>query len=146
VQDQQYQNIAQARLQGAELEAAYDWGRGFITVAGTIIEGENETTGDPLNSVYPNRLSATLGFRLLDDKLTLGTRLTFVDDSESEVTNPTKGYGLVDLFASYRYDENISGDVTIQNVLDRQYIQYQNSQASPGLTAKFGLTVKFASR
>jgi hemoglobin/transferrin/lactoferrin receptor protein len=146
VQDQQYQNIAQARLQGAELEAAYDWGRGFITVAGAIIDGENEATGDPLNSVYPDRLSATLGFRLLDDKLTLGTRLTFVADSESEVTNPTKGYGLVDLFASYRYDENISGDVTIQNAFDRQYVQYQNSQASPGLTAKFGLTVKFASR
>ncbi len=146
VQDMQYQNIAKARLQGAEIEAAYDWGRGFVTVAGTIIEGENETTGDPLNSVTPNRLSTTLGFRLLDDKLTLGTRLTFVDDSEKNVTNPTKGYGLVDLFASYRYDENISGDITIQNVFDRQYIQYQNSQASPGLTAKFGLTVKFASR
>ena len=72
--------IARASLQGAELEAAYDWGRGFITVAGAIIDGENETTGDPLNSVYPNRLSATLGFRLLDDKLTLGTRLTVVDD------------------------------------------------------------------
>lgn len=146
VQDQQYRNIASASLQGAELEAAYDWGRGFVTVAGTIIDGENDITGDPLNSVTPNRLSTTFGLRLLDDKLTVGTRLTFVDDSKITVTNPTKGYGLVDLFASYRYDENISGDITIQNVFDRQYIQYQNSQASPGLTAKFGLTVKFASR
>ncbi|MGO4526606.1 TonB-dependent hemoglobin/transferrin/lactoferrin family receptor [Microvirga sp. 2MCAF35] len=146
IQDQQYQNIARASLQGAELEAAYDWGKGFVTVAGTIIEGENETTGGPLNSVYPDRLSTTVGFRLLDDKLTLGSRLTFVADSETKVANPTKGYGLVDLFASYRYDENISGDITIQNVFDRQYVQYQNSQASPGLTAKFSLNVKFASR
>jgi hemoglobin/transferrin/lactoferrin receptor protein len=146
IQDQQYQNVAKARLQGAELEAAYDWGQGFIAVAGTVIDGENEVTGDPLNSVTPNRLSTTFGFRLLDDKLTLGTRLTVVDSSERNVTNPTKGYGLVDLFASYRYDENISGDIVVQNVFDRQYIQYQNGQASPGLTAKFGLTVKFASR
>jgi len=146
IQDQQYQNIARARLEGAELEAAYDWGGGFVTVAGTIIDGENDITGDPLNSVVPNRMSTTLGFRLLDDKLTVGTRLTIVDDSKRSVTNPTAGYGLVDLFASYRYDENISGDVTIQNLFDRRYTQYLNSEPSPGLTAKFGLTVKFASR
>jgi len=146
IQDQQYQNIARARLQGAELEAAYDWGGGFVTVAGTIIDGKNDITGDPLNSVVPNRVSTTLGFRLLDSKLTVGTRLTLVDGSKESVTNPTAGYGLVDLFASYRYDENISGDVTIQNLFDRQYTQYLNSEPSPGLTAKFGLTVKFASR
>jgi hemoglobin/transferrin/lactoferrin receptor protein len=146
IRDQQYQNIARATLRGAELEAAYDWGRGFVTVAGTLIDGENDLTGDPLNSVVPNRISTTLGFRLLDDKLTVGTRLTLVDDSRKTVMNPTSGYGLVDLFASYRYDENLSGDVTVQNVFDRQYTQYLNSEPSPGLTAKFGLTVKFASR
>ncbi|MBB4038811.1 hemoglobin/transferrin/lactoferrin receptor protein [Microvirga flocculans] len=146
IQDQQYRNIARAELQGAEIEAAYDWGGGFVTVAGTVIEGRNDITGDPLNSVVPNRISTTLGLRLLDDKLTVGTRLTLVDDSKKNVANPTGGYGLVDLFASYRYDENISGDITIQNLFDRQYTQYLNSEPSPGLTAKFGLTVKFASR
>lgn len=146
IQDQQYQNIAKARLQGAELEAAYDWGGGFVTVAGTIVDGRNKVTDDPLNSVAPNRISTTIGFRLFDEKLTLGTRLTFVDDTKRNVTNPEKGYGLIDLFASYRYSENVSGDISIQNVFDRQYTQYQNSNASPGLTAKFGLTVKFASR
>jgi len=146
IQDQQYQNIARARLQGAELEAAYDWGGGFVSVAGTLIDGKNTVTGDPLNTVLPNRVSTTIGFRLFDEKLTVGTRLTFVDDTKWNVSNPEKGYGLVDLFASYRYDENISGDISIQNVFDRQYTQYRNSNASPGLTAKFGLTVKFASR
>jgi hemoglobin/transferrin/lactoferrin receptor protein len=146
IQDQQYQNIARARLQGAELEAAYDWGGGFVSLAGTITNGKNEITGGPLNSVLPNRISTTIGFRLFDEKLTVGTRLTFVDDTTLNVTNPTKGYGLVDLFASYRYDENISGDISIQNLFDRQYTQYLNSNANPGITAKFGLTVKFASR
>ncbi|QFU14874.1 TonB-dependent hemoglobin/transferrin/lactoferrin family receptor [Microvirga thermotolerans] len=146
IQDQQYRNIASARLQGAELEAAYDWGGGFVSVAGTIVSGRNEETGGPLNTVLPNRVSTTVGFRLLDEKLTVGTRLTFVDDTRRTVTNPEKGYGLVDLFASYRHSENVSGDLSIQNLFDRQYTQYRNSSPSPGLTAKFGLTVKFASR
>jgi hemoglobin/transferrin/lactoferrin receptor protein len=136
----------QRAVAGAELEAAYDWGGGFVTIAGTIIDGKNEITGDPLNSVIPNRLSTTFGLRLFEDKLTVGTRLTFVDDSRKNVTSPTAGYGLVDVFASYRHDENISGDLSVQNLFDRQYTQYLNSEASPGLTAKFGLTVKFASR
>jgi hemoglobin/transferrin/lactoferrin receptor protein len=54
IRDQQYQNIARATLRGAELEAAYDWGGGFVTVACTLIDGENHITGDPLNSVFPN--------------------------------------------------------------------------------------------
>lgn len=144
--DQQYQNIAKARLTGVEVEAAYDWGGGFISVAGTHINGKNKQTNGPLNSVMPDQVSTTLGLRFLDDKLTIGTRLTFVDDSKKNVTNPTKGYGLVDLFASYQYSDRIRGDIIIKNVFDRQYTQYLNSDASPGLTAKFGLTVKFAAK
>src|SRR5690606_11939366 len=36
---QQYQNVAKARLTGVELEAAYDWGGGFISLAATHITG-----------------------------------------------------------------------------------------------------------
>jgi len=144
--DQQYQNVAKARLTGVELEAAYDWGGGFISLAATHITGKNKQTNMPLNSVMPDQVSTTLGLRFLDDKLTVGTRLTFVDDSKETVSNPTKGYGLVDLFASYQYSDRIRGDVIVKNVFDRQYTQYLNSEPSPGLTAKFALTVKFAAK
>ncbi|CAH1672454.1 TonB-dependent hemoglobin/transferrin/lactoferrin family receptor [Chelatococcus asaccharovorans] len=142
----QYVNIAQAKITGVEVEAAYDWKWGFMTVAGTVLNGKNEVTGGPLNTVSPNRVSSTLGFRFLDDKLTVGGRLTLVDSTKKTVTNPEAGYGLVDLFASYQYNDDIRGDVVIQNLFDRQYTQYLNSEASAGLTAKFALTVRFASK
>ncbi|CAH1659138.1 TonB-dependent hemin, ferrichrome receptor [Hyphomicrobiales bacterium] len=142
----QYVNVARAKITGLEVEAAYDWKWGFMTVAGTVLNGKNEITGGPLNSVSPDRVSSTLGFRFFDDKLTVGTRLTLVDKTKKNVTNPEGGYGLVDLFASYQYNEDIRGDVVIQNLFDRQYTQYLNTEASPGLTAKFALTVRFASK
>ena len=64
-----YANIDEARLQGLEVEAAYDPGWGFFGLGGTLNEGENKETGDPLNSVYPDRLTATAGFRALSDRL-----------------------------------------------------------------------------
>jgi hemoglobin/transferrin/lactoferrin receptor protein len=142
----QYVNIAKAKIQGVEVEAAYDWRWGFATVAGTLIDGKNDITGGPLNTVPPSRISSTLGFRFLDEKLTVGTRLTLVDRTKRTVTNPEPGYGLVDLFASYQYNDDIRGDLVIQNLFDRRYTQYLNSEPSPGLTAKFALTVRFASK
>ncbi|GGC51708.1 TonB-dependent hemoglobin/transferrin/lactoferrin family receptor [Chelatococcus reniformis] len=150
--DQQYQNIAKAKLTGAELEAAYDWGWGFISAAGTYVDGKNEETGYGLTTVPPNRVSSTIGFRLLDNRLTLGGRVTGVaaktrgDLPPGSAILPTKAYGLVDLFASYNYNDWLRADISIQNLFDKQYVQYLNYVASAGFQAKFGLTVKFASK
>ncbi|MDJ1159603.1 TonB-dependent hemoglobin/transferrin/lactoferrin family receptor [Chelatococcus sp. SYSU_G07232] len=148
--NQQYQNIAEARLSGVELEATYDWGGGFFTLAGAHIEGKNKATDQALVSVPPNRIAGTLGLRLLDDRLTLGTRVTLVDSKtdlpSTSAIKASKAYGLVDLFASYEYSDTVRGDFVIENLFDKQYVQYRDGAASPGLTAKLGLTVKFASK
>lgn len=147
VYGQQYQNIAKAELSGVELEAGYDWGAGFVTLAATHIDGKNKATDATLASVPPNRIGGSLGLRFLDDKLVVGTRVTLVDDRRAPVGSSiksTKAYGLVDLFASYKYSDAVRGDVVIQNLFDTQYVKYLDSDASPGLTAKFALSVKLA--
>ncbi|MGV6873570.1 TonB-dependent hemoglobin/transferrin/lactoferrin family receptor [Pseudochelatococcus sp. B33] len=142
--DQQYQNISKVRLDGAELEAAYDWGGGFITLAASRTNGKNRTEHLPLASVPPYRIGSTLGLRFFGDKLTVGARWTYTGAKKSGST-PSEDYHLVDLFASYRYNENIRADFTVQNVFDQQYTQYRHSAPSAGLTAKGALTVSFAS-
>jgi len=145
-QDQQYVNVAKARLMGVELEGAYDWGRGFVSVSASHIDGRNLTTNAPLNTSPPDRLATTGGLRFLDDRLTVGTRLTLVADSEKTVSAPSKGYGLVDLFATYKYGDNAAAAVAIDNVFDRQYKPFLASDAAPGLSAKFSLTMKLADK
>jgi hemoglobin/transferrin/lactoferrin receptor protein len=144
----QYVNIAKARLEGAEVEAAYDWGDGFVSISGSHVDGRNEATGAALATVPPDRVSGTLGFRFLDRALTISSRLRLVSDSNSSsvIATPTKGYGLVDIFASYKYSENISADLSVTNLFNRQYVQYLDTLASPGLTANLGVTIRFASR
>lgn len=149
--DQQYQNIAKVRLTGAELEAAYDWGWGFTSVAGTITQGKDRQTNYGIASVPPNRISGTLGFRFLDNRLTVGGRLTGVfaksrsDLPPTDVALATAGYSLVDLFASYNFNDWVRADVSVQNLFDKRYVQYLNYTTSAGMQAKAGLTIKFAS-
>ncbi|WP_131193764.1 TonB-dependent hemoglobin/transferrin/lactoferrin family receptor [Lichenihabitans psoromatis] len=149
----QYLNIAKANLTGVEVEGGYDWGQGFFTLSGQHIDAKNETTKGALVTSIPDRLTSTLGLRFLDDRLTVGTRLTLVDKSvvissaTGTVTNtPSGGYALVDLFANYKVNDRVAGDFTVKNLFDRQYRQYLDSEPSAGTVVKASLTVKFASK
>jgi len=151
----QYVNVAQARLSGVELEGGYDWGSGFATFAGSAINGKNLETGMSLATVPPYRASGTLGFRFLDDhSLVAGIRLTAVGSSAKNVPTatdgggplPSIGYGLVDLFASYAYNDRVSANFSVNNLFNREYTQFLNVEPNPGLTVKGGITIKFAER
>ena len=93
------------------------------------------------------RISTTLGFRFLDDKLVAGTRVTLVDASDdglsSTLTPPTSAYGVVDLFASYQVSKDVSLDGIIYNVGNTEYRQYLYADYSPGTQGKLALTIKF---
>ncbi len=155
----QYLNIGEAQISGVELEGTYDWGGGYITVAGTHINGKNVSDpSTPLYSIPPDRISGTLGLRFLDRKLIVGSRLTLVeasqqfpyssgDESSSSTTfPPTAGYALVDLFASYKYNDDVSASLTVKNLLNKEYTQYLDNEANPGLQVLGSVTVRFASK
>jgi hemoglobin/transferrin/lactoferrin receptor protein len=151
----QYVNVNQARLSGVELETGYDWGSGFATFEGSAINGKNLETGNSLTTVPPYRASGTLGFRFLDDhSLVAGIRLTAVGASPKNVPTatdgggplPTAGYGLVDLFASYAYNDRVSANFSVNNLLNKEYTQFLNVEPNPGITVKGGITIKFAEK
>ena len=59
---------------------------------------------------------------------------------------PTAGYGLVDLFASYAYNDRVSANFSVNNLRNREYTQFLNVEPSPGITVKGGITIKFAEK
>jgi hemoglobin/transferrin/lactoferrin receptor protein len=148
----QYVNVAKARLDGVEAEGAYDWGLGVASLAASAVNGKNLVDGLSLTTVAPYRASATLAFRFFDDRsLTIGARFTAVSASASNVPTsatlpPSKGYGLVDLFGSYVYNDRVSGDFSVTNLFNKSYTPFLQSEPSPGLTAKLGLTIRLAAK
>jgi outer membrane receptor protein involved in Fe transport len=58
----------------------------------------------------------------------------------------TAGYGLVDLFASYAYNDRVSANFSVNNLLNMEYTQFLNVEPNPGMTVKGGITIKFAEK
>ncbi len=150
VQAQRYVNIARADLSGVEVEAAYDWGDGFASLAYSHTEGVDASSKIGLVRVPPDKIAGTLGLRFLDRALTIGTRIVYnaarTNVPASSLIPNTKDHTLVDLFASYAYSDAVRADLTLANVFDTRYIKYLDVDRSPGFQARGGLTVRFATR
>lgn len=145
----QYQNIASARITGYEVESMYDTGTWFVGVNGTVTDGEDTSNGQPLSTIMPDNVAATIGLRLLDGRMTLSARwvavaaVTAADLPTDSVYDPTGSFNLVSLYASYSPSENVRAAVSVENLLNEQYTQYQQFLPSAGLTFKGSLTIKF---
>ena len=149
--ESQYVNIAEARIEGFELEAAYDNKLFFAHLAYTHVRGDDLTANLPLQSIYPDKLVTTLGFRFLDEKLVVGGRWTYADgqdrvpdpDSDDIRDRPSESYNVVDLFATYEINENIDTAITLNNIFDEQYRIYRHEDPEPGFNAKLSATIRF---
>lgn len=143
----QYQNVAQAQLEGFEFESMYDTGLWFVGFNATVSSGDNKTTGEPLTSVMPNNVATTLGTRLFDKRLTMSVRWQWVaaktleDLPSDSALEPTPSFNLVNAYMSYQANEWVTAQFALENLLNEQYTQYQQFVPSAGITFKAGLKV-----
>lgn len=126
----QSQNIADARIHGAELKAGVDFGELNPVLAGWSLRGaaawsygQNRTENLPLDSVDP--LRGTLG--LMYDRDDWGVELagTFArrkDRVASADAFRPAGYGVLDLMAYWRFAPGATVNVGVFNLADRRYI------------------------
>lgn len=141
----QYVNFANVTIKGVEAEMAYDARLWFMQLSASRIRGTDDDTGSPLLSIPADRVTLTLGTRLMQERLLLGVRTSLVD-AQNRVplgATPSQAYTLVDLFAQYAWSDSVVLNLNIDNVFDEQYIEYRNQSASPGLNARIGATMRF---
>lgn len=127
----------------------------------TVPAQERCTASGPRNSYamqhVPPKDSVTLGLgaRFLGERLTIGTRLThmgtrFVPEDtlvgygQIRVTN-WGSYNLLDLYASYAFDDTTRIDIGIDNATDRYYMDAiaASLMPAPGRTFRLALTKHF---
>ncbi len=153
-QSPQYRNTGHAVIQGAELELAYESDAWFANVGYSIIRGENKTpisATNPngyLNTVAPDELTASLGYRIPDQGLKFGWKGRFVDGQDKVVGTATarqasRGFGVHALFASWKPTEGkmvgFEANASVENLFNRQYKEYLSNDPAPGRTFKISL-------
>jgi hemoglobin/transferrin/lactoferrin receptor protein len=148
----QYQNIAQARLEGVEFESTYDAGSWFAGLSGHHIRGRNVTAGVALLTVPPDQIATTLGARFFDRKFTAALRWAAVAAKRDVPAGAIKtpAYDLVNLYFAYQPHEDIVAALSIENLLDRYYFNYLDVQTARiparGLTVKGSLKFRFSDK
>ncbi|MFK4510093.1 TonB-dependent hemoglobin/transferrin/lactoferrin family receptor [Bradyrhizobium daqingense] len=156
----QYQNIANARIQGFEAETMYDAGDWFIGVAGHYIQGKNVQTNIGLATITPTKVVTTGGVRLLDRTLILSAQWASFGPNNDVPANYVRstGYDLVNLYMTYNATRDIVFSASIDNLLNQYYRPYaipgsstdgtsQNdvlwTSPGPGRVYKAGMKIHF---
>ena len=137
----QSQNIESATIEGIEagghlLFGALDNWR--IDAAFNWAQGENEDTGEPLNSVGPPQLVVGFGWKHSDGRRdvrlmsTMTSSWSELDESSGELFHPP-GYAVFDLYYHERISDRISLRAGILNLTDKEYWQWSDVRGlAPG--------------
>lgn len=165
-------NIDSADFYGWESSVEYDAGYWFASLSGTrythievcntgsFVRNYCSDWGLPqsyINNMIPPTWHAntTLGLRLLERRLELGVRGTFMGQRNPipRYNAPTgfnppvewHSYEIYDLFAKYNYSTSLSFDMAIDNITDQYYLDALSLGVvpAPGRTARLGVTLHF---
>jgi hemoglobin/transferrin/lactoferrin receptor protein len=98
-------------------------------------------------------ITGTLGVRLFDEKLTLGTRVTYagrpkvpsVTGMAGDLHTHWEPFTSVDLFGSLQVNEHMVWNLSAENITDRYFIDPLGGAGlpAPGRTLRTSLTTKF---
>jgi len=119
-----------SRINGVELQAAYDAGGYFGSLAYTHTNSDLPApAGLGVVSYTPDDVfTLTAGVRVLENRrLTLGGRLSAVSETKTgpdaygAPQPPLPGYNLVDAFANYKFDNGVELGASVSNIFDVSY-------------------------
>ncbi|MER8631280.1 TonB-dependent hemoglobin/transferrin/lactoferrin family receptor [Mesorhizobium opportunistum] len=145
----QYQNFAKAKINGFELEGVYDAAWGYAGLSASITNGHTTSyEGDraDLATIPSSQVTAQLGLRFLEDRLTVGGEVQYNGKPKGNAV--AEDYTLVNAFASYQATDNLKIDFRADNLFDVKYVNPLNGSTTvavyePGVTLKLAVTMRF---
>jgi vitamin B12 transporter len=134
-------NIGSSTIKGAELNTSAYHNGWLANASYTYLDAEEDGTGNTL--AYVSRRSAKFDLDKNHGDWDFGIGWRVYSDRYTSVSNTKQlpGYGIVDLRASYQATENLSAQLKLDNVLDKDY-QTQDGYNQYGLNWFVTLTYK----
>lgn len=146
----QYQNIANARLSGIELQAQYQTERLTLFTNYGSTKGRDKDSGKALSNIAASKIGVGADYALVKDKFTVGATIThYVAQhrvpKDHAVTYPS--YILTDLRATYAplkgEWKNLRLDFALENLFDRKYQPAFSLIEGTGRNAKISAVYSF---
>ncbi|HHX0568747.1 TPA: TonB-dependent hemoglobin/transferrin/lactoferrin family receptor [Haemophilus influenzae] len=146
----QYQNIANARLSGIELQAQYQTERLTLFTNYGSTKGRDKDSGEALSNIAASKIGVGADYALVKDKFTVGATVTHYAaqhrvPKDHAVTYPS--YILTDLRATYAplkgEWKNLRLDFALENLFDRKYQPAFSLMEGTGRNAKISAVYSF---
>ncbi|VAW75100.1 Outer membrane vitamin B12 receptor BtuB [hydrothermal vent metagenome] len=114
-------NVDEARIRGIEVEYRYMFGNWSGYVSGVYQDPEDRATGEQLARRAKKSMTATLDYRI--GPYQFGGRFLATGEREDSAFNNTVlgGYGVLDLNASKKINENLTVRGRLENAFDKDY-------------------------
>ncbi len=125
-----------SQVRGFELEAMYDAGMAFggITYTHSKSDLPAQTPGLGAGQYMPDDVfSVSGGARFLERKLTVGGRYSYVSGGDTvgyAGVTQSDSYGLVDVFANYKFTDNVDLRLKVNNLFDKSYTPFLSTSGS----------------
>ncbi|ARO15961.1 heme acquisition protein hasR (plasmid) [Ketogulonicigenium robustum] len=143
-----YANVGDATLEGVELEGTYDFGAGYVSLAGAFVDATLDDTGATLTNTPLDNMTARVGLRAMDDRLQYGLEYQYLGSVTRVLSTGSTEYpsvDLVNLFASYEGANDWRVDFGVENLLDVAYTDPQSGwSTSSDIEQGRGRTVRIA--
>lgn len=149
-ENSQYQNIANARLSGVELQAQYQTERLTLFTNYGSTKGRDKDSGEALSNIAASKIGVGADYALVKDKFTVGATITHYAaqhrvPKDHGVTYPS--YILTDLRATYAplkgEWKNLRLDFALENLFDRKYQPAFSLMEGTGRNAKISAVYSF---
>lgn len=146
----QYQNIANARLSGVELQAQYQTERLTLFTNYGSTKGRDKDSGEALSNIAASKIGVGADYALVKDKFTVGATITHYAaqhrvPKDHAITYPS--YILTDLRATYAplkgEWKNLRLDFALENLFDRKYQPAFSLMEGTGRNAKISAVYSF---
>ena len=147
-----YENVPDVTVSGYEASLSYDMGRVFADFSINVFDKPLDVPTQASIDQPEYTGTATLGTRWLNDDLVLGGRLTFFGEPniEGPITVLDQPYywaanEIVDLFGSYRVNDNATLGFSVENLTNRFYMPplFVSRIPAPGRTVRVNTTITF---
>lgn len=145
-----FENVADARLRGMELDLRYDHPAFYLAMLASRIRGNDRGEGDPLASIPADRVTLMAAQKLPEHGAEVGLRSSFVDrqdrlpfTTDPDAAGPAPGHVVLDAFMSWQLRERLRLDLRMDNLLDRAYRSATNLVNNPGRNLRTQLSYTF---
>jgi len=151
----QARNLDEAEIDGFEIKGTWDMSDLFegvrLQYAYANSDGEDETTGNPINSIQPESLVAGLGYDSPGGRwgaeliMTLTSRQDDIDDSGIQSSDPedppvapfeTPGYSIYDAVGYFHFTDSLHLNWGIFNLTDKQYWRWNDVLLQPATSSQ----------